>query len=79
MDRIQVLEDAKTHRAREVLMHQINIDNYRLAIEEIEENHAGVPHLKEFAEHLRGLLQASIAEQDKEKVLLKVITSQLSG
>lgn len=59
--------------------HQINIDNYRLAIAEIEANYAGVEHMTAFADRLRDLLKSSIEEQDKERVLLKVIKMQLES
>ena len=35
------------------------------------------PHMVAFADRLRELLKSSIEEQDKEKVLLKVIRQQL--
>jgi hypothetical protein len=73
------LKEAQAHRAHEVFHHQINIDNYRLAIEDIELNHKGVEHMEEFAEQLRGLLASSLREQDKEKIMLKVITAQLES
>lgn len=77
--KLGVLTAAAEHRESEVLHHQINIDNYRLAIADIEENHVGVPHMEEFAARLRELLASSIQEQDKEKVLLKVIKAQLEA
>ena len=77
--KLEILTKAAEHREQEVLHHQINIDNYRMAIAEIEANHAGVEHMEEFAARLRELLTSSIQEQDKEKVLLKVIKAQLEG
>lgn len=76
-ERLKILSDAAEHREREVMHHQINIDNYTRAIAEIEQNHAGVEPLEEFATHLRGLLASSIIEQAKERILLKVIKDQL--
>jgi hypothetical protein len=77
MTKADILRDAAVHREQEVLHHQINIDNYRLAIAEIEQNHVGVAHMEEFGARLRDLLTSSIHEQDKEKVLLKVVKAQL--
>ena len=79
MDRIEILKSAEEHRKSEVLQHQINIDNYRLAVAEIEQNQQDKPHMVEFTARLRELLQSSICEQDKEKVLLKVIQAQLGA
>lgn len=79
MDKKQILIDACKHRENEVLVHQINIDNYTLAISEIETNLRGKPHMVAFADRLRELLKSSIEEQDKEKVLLKVIRQQLEA
>lgn len=76
-ERRDMLSEAAQYREREVMHHQINIDNYRLAIAEVELNHADDLDLLEFASRLRELLSSSIREQTKESVLLKVIKSQL--
>ena len=73
----QTLTAAAEQREKEVLHHQINIDNYRLAIADIESNHEGDHALAEFAERLRELLASSLVEQAKEKIMLKVIKMQL--
>lgn len=78
MNKHDTLKQAAEHREIEVFNHQINIDNYRLAIAEIEKNHSDKPHMIEFAGRLNELLQSSIQEQEKEKVLLKVIRIQLN-
>jgi len=76
-ERIEILTEAAKHRAREVMHHQINIDNYRLAIAEIDANHADDETLVKFKARLEELLASSIAEQSKEKIILKVIKQQL--
>lgn len=76
-ERKDMLTQAAAHRAREVMHHQINIDNYRLAIAEIEANHTDEAHLQDFAALLRDRLASSLVEQSKERILLKVIKSQL--
>jgi len=77
-ERIKIITEAYGHRQREVMHHQINIDNYTRAIAEIEANHTDKAHMVEFLERLRDLLASSIVEQDKERVLLKVIGEQLA-
>ena len=76
-DRATILSEALKHRESEVLMHQINIDNYRMALMEIEANYADDPHLAEFAARLKDLLQSSIIEQRKEIIMRDVIAKQL--
>lgn len=78
-ERIKILTDAHEHRQREVLHHQINIDNYTLAIQEIEAKHPGDEVMAEFANRLRDLLASSIIEQAKEVILRDVIAKQLEG
>jgi hypothetical protein len=79
MDEYQrtTLTEAAEYREKEVLHHQININNYQRAIAEIEAHHAGKPHMEAFAERLRDLLKSSIEEQEKEAVMVKVIKAQL--
>lgn len=78
-ERIKILTDAASHREREVMHHQINIDNYRLAIAEIDVHHAADPAMQSFRQQLQGLLDSSLVEQTKEKILLKVIRQQLEA
>jgi len=76
-ERQAMLTEAATHREREVMHHQINIDNYRLALAEIAKNHADDADLAEFAARLEELLSSSIREQAKERIMLTVIRQQL--
>lgn len=76
-ERLKILGDAKEHRIREIMQHQINIDNYRISIEVIKKDYPEDLAMLEFAERLQELLASSIIEQTKEKVLLAAITSQL--
>lgn len=76
-ERIKILTEAHEHRQREVMHHQINIDNYTLAIQEIEAKHLGDEVMAEFANRLRDLLASSIIEQAKEIILRDVIAKQL--
>jgi hypothetical protein len=76
-ERIDMLTQAAEHRAKEVMHHQINIDNYTLAIAEIDANHGGDVEMSEFAGRLSELLHSSKREQAREAVMLKVIKSQL--
>jgi len=77
-ERIKILTDAYEHRQREVMHHQINIDNYTLALEEIAEKHADSEVMVEFANRLRDLLASSIIEQAKEVIMRDVMAKQLA-
>ena len=76
-ERTKILTQAFEQRQREVMHHQINIDNYQLAIEEIEANYSNNSAMVEFADRLRDLLASSIIEQAKEVILRDVIAKQL--
>lgn len=78
-DRNAILTEALKHRESEVLHHQINIDNYRLALEEIATNYADDPHLAEFATRLNDLHDSSVVEQRKEIIMRDVIAKQLEA
>lgn len=76
--RLSILKAAADHRRAEVMHHQINIDNYHLAIAEIEQNHAEDASLMEFGAKLQALLDESLREQAKEKIMLLVVERQLA-
>lgn len=69
----EILADALKAREEEVLSYQINIDNYRLAIEKSK----GDDDLVEFIQRLEELLSSSLIEQKKAKIMLEVIREQI--
>ncbi len=77
-ERLDILTAAAEGREREVMHHQINIDNYARAIAEIEGAHADDADLGAFAAQLRELLASSHRDQAKERILLKVLREQLA-
>ncbi|MBK7490950.1 MAG: hypothetical protein IPI17_02290 [Nitrosomonas sp.] len=77
-EKITALRAAKEHREKEVLYHQINIDNYKLAIALIDAEWGDDDTLEPFRAQLEELLAASTLEQKKERILLEVITRQLN-
>ena len=76
-ERHDILTAAADQRRRDVMHYQINIDNFRAAIAEIETNHGDDANLMAFRDHLDGLLASSLAEQAKERIMLTVIERQL--
>lgn len=69
----EILLTALDGRVKEITEYQVNIDNFRLAIEKIGDDE----ELQEFKNHLSGLLSSSIIEQKKAKIMLSVIEQQL--
>jgi hypothetical protein len=75
MTRAEVLKHAKEAREAEVLEYQINIDNYRLAIQKAAQD----PDMAEFKTQLESLLTSSVHEQKKAQIMLEVVTEQLNA
>jgi hypothetical protein len=73
MSKLEILSEALKAREEEVLHYQINIDNYRLAIEKSKDDE----ELTEFVDRLRELLASSLLEQKKAKIMLEVIREQV--
>ena len=76
--REEVLAASLDARIQEVMLYQINIDNYTIALEEI----GTLPpderaELSAFTEQLRGLLSSETLEQKKAKIMLEVIRQQV--
>jgi hypothetical protein len=72
--RHEILTQSVEARENDIMLYQINIDNYRTAIADIEANH---PDLSDFADQLRDLLQSSLREQKKEQIMLAAIRANL--
>jgi cytochrome c551/c552 len=79
MNKNEILITALAHREAEVFQHQINIDNYTLAIAEIDANYADDAAIQEFRARLADLLASSIVEQRKEIIMRDVIARQVEG
>ena len=71
--RNEILTSALDNRIKEVTEYQVNIDNFRLAIERIGDD----VELQPFKEQLENLLSSSLLEQKKAKLMLDVVKSQL--
>jgi hypothetical protein len=73
MNKKEILTDALQQRDIEILGYQINIDNYKLAIDLAKKD----PDLESFTENLHNLLISSILEQKKAKIMYEVIKKQV--
>jgi hypothetical protein len=69
----EILSEALKAREEEILHYQINIDNYRLAIQKSKDDE----DLAAFCDQLRDLLASSLLEQKKAKIMLEVIKDQI--
>lgn len=78
-NKLEILTTARDHREQEVMHHQINIDNYRLALAEIAEKHPDCPHMAKFSAQLQSLLDSSVIEQRKEIIMRDVIARQVES
>lgn len=70
--RKEILTAALDARIKEVTEYQVNIDNYRLAIERIGDDE----ELRPFKQQIQTLLASSRLEQRKAQIMLDVIRSQ---
>ena len=70
--RKEILTAALDARIKEVTEYQVNIDNYRLAIERIGDDE----ELCQFKQQIQALLASSLLEQRKAQIMLDVIRSQ---
>jgi hypothetical protein len=78
MTREEILKTALTAREQEVTGYQINIDNYSLALAEINKLPTDEKaELLEFENQLKNLLVSEKLEQKKAKIMLSVIKQQL--
>lgn len=75
MNKQEIIKTNHQARIAEVMEYQINIDNYRLALEEVERRND--PDLVGFKKQLQDLLASSILEQKKAQIMLDVLAAQL--
>ena len=76
--REEILKSSLDARIQEVMHYQINIDNYTIALEEID----NLPpneraELSAFAEQLRTLLTGEKLEQKKARIMLSALKRQV--
>jgi hypothetical protein len=78
MTRQDILVKSLDGREQEVMHYQINIDNYTLALAEIESmSPDDRAELSAFSDQLRNLLTSEKLEQKKAKIMLAVIKKQM--
>lgn len=78
MNKKEILKAALDNRNQEIFEYQINIDNYRLAIEKINNEYFANPAMIEFKDRLSKLLEEHLTEQLKSVIIRDVIADQLA-
>ena len=71
----EMLTVALDARKKEVLDYQVNIDNFKLAIDLAAQD----SDMVDFKKQLEDLLRSNIIEQKKAKIMLQVIQMQLEN
>lgn len=78
MNKAEILTSALAGREEEILLYQINIDNYRLAISRIQKDYPDNEDLASFREELQARLQEERRQQLRAVIIRDVISSQIS-
>ena len=77
MDKFETLQNAFEARENEILEYQINIDNYKRAIDKINAEYLTNPEIIKFRDQLIKLLEEHKTEQLKAIIIRDVIEEQL--
>lgn len=77
MTPIKILSDALEQRNQELLLYQINIDNYDLAISKINTKHADNSDLIAFRDELQLRLDEERRQQLRSRIIRDVIADQV--
>jgi hypothetical protein len=78
MTREEILESSVKARENEIMLYQLNIDNYTLALKHMSKMDLDEQaELSGFADQLRSLLASEKLEQKKAKVMLEVLRQQM--
>lgn len=76
--REEILKSSLDARIQEVMHYQINVDNYRIALEEISKmSNDDRAMLAGFSDQLRTLMASEKLEQKKAQVMLTVLQRQV--
>ena len=78
MNKLQILQEALKARNDEIQNYQINIDNYKRAIDKINTQYADNPDLIEFRDNLATQVKNHTTEQLKSIIIRDVITDQIN-
>ena len=77
--KLEILKNSAQARENDIALYQINIDNYRVALADIEANYANDADMAAFAGQLKDLLRTSLVEQRKEQIMLDAICKNMEA
>lgn len=78
MNKLKALKEQIPVRDEEIFGYQLNIDNFKLAIEKIEKNYADNPDMIQFKTKLEDLLKENQTEQLKAIIIRDVLIEQVT-
>jgi hypothetical protein len=76
--KLELLTQNAEMRRASVEAYQMNIDNYTLAVADINENFSDDPEMQAFKTRLEELLVTERREQGKERIMLRALEAQIA-
>ena len=76
--KLELLTQNAEMRRASIQAYQMNIDNYALAVADINENFADDPEMQAFKTRLEELLVTERREQGKERIMLRALETQIA-
>ena len=76
--KLELLTQNAEMRRASIQAYQMNIDNYALAVADINENFADDPEMQAFKTRLEELLVTERREQGKERIMLRALEAQIA-
>jgi hypothetical protein len=76
--KLEILTQNADMRRASIEAYQMNIDNYTLAVADINENFSDDPEMQAFKTRLEELLVTERREQGKERIMLRALETQIA-
>ena len=76
--KLELLTQNAEMRRASIEAYQMNIDNYTLAVADINENFSEDPEMQAFKTRLEELLVTERREQGKERIMLRALEAQIA-
>jgi hypothetical protein len=76
--KLELLTQNAEMRRASIEAYQMNIDNYTLAVADINENFSDDPEMQAFKTRLEELLVTERREQGKERIMLRALEAQIA-
>jgi hypothetical protein len=76
--KLELLTQNAEMRRVSIEAYQMNIDNYTLAVADIDKNFSDDPEMQAFKTRLEELLVTERREQGKERIMLRALEAQIA-